>query len=203
MSRQQQQNLRRRSGDGAGTNRRKLSEAERGVSTPPGPSLLDLKTIYEGPAGRHTSRMLHKTSLVITNRTVEIEREGANVMLTALTCGCWYLCFQTASIEIYEVRDCTRLQLLLLLLLLLQQQLCRRLFLAAFPAARNPPLLSPPPPAASPPAPRSHHAAWRSHDHAPALLLPDAAATHPDAVPEGRCHHRGDPAARALRPWQV
>ena len=47
--------------------------------------------------------MLHKTSLVITNRTVEIEREGANVFLTALTCGCWYLCFQTASIEIYEV----------------------------------------------------------------------------------------------------
>jgi hypothetical protein len=48
--------------------------------------------------------MLHKTSLVITNRTVEIEREGANVFLTALTCGCWYLCFQTASIEIYELQ---------------------------------------------------------------------------------------------------
>ena len=100
MSRQQQ-NLRRRSSD---SNRRKLSEAERGVSTPPGPSLLDLKTIYEGPAGRHTSRLLHKTSLVITNRTVEIEREGANLPLTILTCGCWYLCFQTASIEIYELQ---------------------------------------------------------------------------------------------------
>ena len=100
MSRQQQ-NLRRRSSD---SNRRKLSEAERGVSTPPGPSLLDLKTIYEGPAGRHTSRLLHKTSLVITNRTVEIEREGANLPLTMLTCGCWYLCFQTASIEIYELQ---------------------------------------------------------------------------------------------------
>jgi hypothetical protein len=48
--------------------------------------------------------MLQKTSLVITNRTVEIECEGANFFMTALTCGCWYMCCRTASIEIYELQ---------------------------------------------------------------------------------------------------
>ena len=65
--------------------------------------LLELKTIYEGPGGKRSSRMLHKTTIIVTNRTVEIEREGANIYMTLLTLGCWYFCFQTASIEIYEV----------------------------------------------------------------------------------------------------
>jgi hypothetical protein len=47
---------------------------------------------------------MYKTSLVITNRTVEIERDGANLFFTALTCGIWYLCCQSASIEIYEIQ---------------------------------------------------------------------------------------------------
>jgi hypothetical protein len=67
------------------------------------PRLLELKTIYEGPGGKSTARMLHSTMVIVTNRTVEIEREGANACLTALTLGCWYFFFQTASIEIYEV----------------------------------------------------------------------------------------------------
>jgi hypothetical protein len=66
---------------------------------------MGFKTIYQGPSGLRCSRLLHKTSLVITNRTVEIEREGANAYLTALTCGCWYLCFQTASFEIFELQE--------------------------------------------------------------------------------------------------
>ena len=64
--------------------------------------MLDLRTIYEGPAGPRTNKMLWKTTLVITNRCVEIEREGANALLSCLTLGCWYFMFQTATIEIYE-----------------------------------------------------------------------------------------------------
>lgn len=70
---------------------------------PPGPSLLELKTIYEGPGGEASGRFLKKTTIIVTNRTVEIEREGANVCMTFITLGCWYMFFQTASIEIYEV----------------------------------------------------------------------------------------------------
>ena len=69
---------------------------------PDRPSMLDLRTIYEGAAGKRTNRMLWKTTLVITNRCVEIEREGANAILSCLTMGCWYFMFQTATIEIYE-----------------------------------------------------------------------------------------------------
>jgi hypothetical protein len=74
------------------------------MGDPPGPSLLELKTIYEGPGGEATNRFLKKTTIIVTNRTVEIEREGVNVCMTFLTLGCWYMFFQTASIEIYEVR---------------------------------------------------------------------------------------------------
>jgi cbb3-type cytochrome oxidase subunit 3 len=73
--------------------------------------LLELKTIYEGPGGKRSSRLLHKTTIIVTNRTVEIEREGANVWLTLLTLGCWYFCFQTASIEIYELNRISSLYL--------------------------------------------------------------------------------------------
>ena len=76
------------------------------------PSRIDeLKTIYEGPAGPRTRRALHKTTVIITNKTVEVEREGANVAMTILTLGCWYFCFQTASIEIYELNRITSLYL--------------------------------------------------------------------------------------------
>ena len=52
---------------------------------PDRPSMLDLRTIYEGAAGKRTNRMLWKTTLVITNRCVEIEREGANAILIFLS----------------------------------------------------------------------------------------------------------------------
>ena len=45
-----------------------------------------------------------RPTIIVTNRTVEIEREGVNVFLTVITCGCWYVFFQTASIEIYELQ---------------------------------------------------------------------------------------------------
>jgi hypothetical protein len=99
--------LRRRSSD---TSRRKYSDAERGGRSS-GPNLMDLKTLYEGPSGKRASKMLYKTTLVITNQTVEIEREGANACASLLTCGCWYFCFQTTSVEIYELQ---RLQTLYL-----------------------------------------------------------------------------------------
>ena len=89
------------------TSRRKGSYGSRRRASEPKqqePTLLELKTIYEGPCGPASKKLLHKTSLVITNRTVEIEREGANLIMSILTCGCWYACFQTASIEIYELQ---------------------------------------------------------------------------------------------------
>ena len=67
------------------------------------PALWELKTIYEGPGGKVVGRLMHSTTIMVTNRTVESEREGANCMLTTFTLGCWYFFFQTASIEIYEV----------------------------------------------------------------------------------------------------
>ena len=77
----------------------------------PGPSLLELKTIYEGPGGEASGRFLKKTTIIVTNRTVEIEREGANVCMTFITLGCWYMFFQTASIEIYELTRISKLEM--------------------------------------------------------------------------------------------
>jgi hypothetical protein len=65
--------------------------------------VFELKTFYEGPGGAKSSRFLKTTTIIATNRTVEIEREGPNVFLTIITLGCWYM-FSHASIEIYEVR---------------------------------------------------------------------------------------------------
>jgi hypothetical protein len=55
-----------------------------------------------------------RSHLFVTNctryrstRTVEIEREGANLFMTILTLGLWFIFFQSASIEIYEVRSCS------------------------------------------------------------------------------------------------
>jgi len=75
------------------------------------PNLLELKTIYEGPGGKRSGKFLHRTTIIVTNRTVEIEREGANCAMSVLTCGCWFFFFQTASIEIYELQRITSLYL--------------------------------------------------------------------------------------------
>jgi hypothetical protein len=64
--------------------------------------VFELKTFYEGPGGPKSSRFLKTTTIIATNRTVEIEREGPNVFLTLITFGCWMM-FSHASIEIYEV----------------------------------------------------------------------------------------------------
>lgn len=74
-------------------------------------NLLELKTIYEGPCGPRSGKIMHKTTIIVTNRTVEIEREGANCCLSVLTLGCWFFFFQTASIEIYELQRITSLYL--------------------------------------------------------------------------------------------
>ena len=56
--------------------------------------------------------MLHRTTVIITEKTIEIEREGANLCLTLLTLGLWYFCFQTASISIYELSHVRSLNLI-------------------------------------------------------------------------------------------
>jgi hypothetical protein len=75
------------------------------------PRLLELKTTYEGPCGSASEKWLHRSTLIVTNRTIEIEREGANCALSVLTLGCWWAVFQTASIEIYELDFVTGLEL--------------------------------------------------------------------------------------------
>jgi hypothetical protein len=50
--------------------------------------------------------------VIVTDKTIEIEREGANPLLTLLTLGLWYFCFQTASISIYEINHITALNLI-------------------------------------------------------------------------------------------
>jgi hypothetical protein len=65
-------------------------------------SMFELKTFYEGPGGPKCSRACKTTTIIATNRTVEIEREGPNVVMAILTLG--FCCmFSQASIEIYEV----------------------------------------------------------------------------------------------------
>eukprot|EP00937_MAST-01D_sp_MAST-1D-sp2_P003313 g3313.t1 len=76
---------------------------------PPQPDLFQVRTLYEGPAGPKSAEMLKTKKLVITSRAVEIETEGANACMTALTLGCWYFFFQTCSIEIFELTRVTSL----------------------------------------------------------------------------------------------
>ena len=94
--------LRRRSSGGAkelyGT-----GSASNQRAASPRNGLHDLRTIYEGPVGSHAEQMCHKTTLIVTNKTVEFEREGANCFLSFLTLGLWWFFFQTATIEIYEL----------------------------------------------------------------------------------------------------
>ena len=65
---------------------------------------LDLQSIYDGPGGRGTNKLLYKTHLSITNRTVEIEREGVSLLIAFLTCGIAYFFCQKVSVEIYELQ---------------------------------------------------------------------------------------------------
>ena len=55
---------------------------------------------------------MYRTTIIITDKTIEIEREGANPLLTLLTLGLWYFCFQTASISIYELSHVVSLNLI-------------------------------------------------------------------------------------------
>ena len=80
-------------------------------SASPRSDLHDLRTIYEGPVGAHAEYMCHHTTLIVTNKTVEFEREGANCILSFLTLGLWWFFFQTATIEIYELERVSALLL--------------------------------------------------------------------------------------------
>jgi len=48
---------------------------------------------------------------IVTNINVQIEREGANFLMSVLTFGLWYVFFQDASIDIYELRRISNLYL--------------------------------------------------------------------------------------------
>eukprot|EP00937_MAST-01D_sp_MAST-1D-sp2_P000841 g841.t1 len=95
----------------ASSPRRKSTKARKKVKKRPSaaqalaaqPGLLELRTIYEGPVGRRGEKLFHKSTLIVTNRTIEIEREGAHWFGTLITFGLWYFMFQTATIEIYEL----------------------------------------------------------------------------------------------------
>ena len=59
--------------------------------------------LYEGPAGYSSGRLCQSTRLVITTRTIEIERDGVECVPAVLTCGLWSMCCTTSTIEIYEL----------------------------------------------------------------------------------------------------
>ena len=96
-------------GGGGGSSSSMFSKRRSTAGMPP--RLLELKTTYEGPCGPASEKWLHRSTLIVTNRTIEIEREGANCALSVLTLGCWWAVFQTASIEIYELDFVTGLEL--------------------------------------------------------------------------------------------
>ena len=85
--------------EGASGKRRSSGERKRRTSA----SLLELKTTYEGPCGTRSEKWLHRSTLIVTNRTIEIEREGANFVLSMLTLGCWWAMFQ-----VYECDEAGR-----------------------------------------------------------------------------------------------
>ena len=65
--------------------------------------------LYEGPAGYKSGRLCQTTRLVITTRTIEIERDGVDCVPAVLTCGLWSMCCTTSSIEIYELEMIVKL----------------------------------------------------------------------------------------------
>jgi hypothetical protein len=97
--------LRRWSGSHSGR-RRSSGErrARRRSSDRPEGDPDDERIIYEGPAGLRSSRMMYKTTITITDWSIEVEREGANVVLTLMTLGCWYCVCQTVTTTVHRVR---------------------------------------------------------------------------------------------------
>ena len=63
-------------------------------------SLLSVETIYEGTGGKKSNKVPYRTTFIITNRAIEVEIEGANLVLSILTCGLWYMFFQSTTIEV-------------------------------------------------------------------------------------------------------
>ena len=66
--------------------------------------------MYEGPAGYSSGRLCQSTRLVITTRTIEIERDGVECVPAVLTCGLWSMCCTTSTIEIYELEMIVKLE---------------------------------------------------------------------------------------------
>ena len=79
--------------------RRRSSAGSVGDSVP-----RSLLPIYDGPGGPATNRLTYKTHLVITSRTVEIERDGVSLPFAILTCGAALFFCATASVEIFELQ---------------------------------------------------------------------------------------------------
>jgi hypothetical protein len=80
-------------------------------SSDPSKDDTDEVVFYEGPSGPRTGRMFHETTIMVTDWSVEVEREGAHPVLSILTLGLWYWLFQTISTEVFELERVTELEL--------------------------------------------------------------------------------------------
>ena len=133
--------LRRRSAEGprriSDTDRRRISDVERGAngtwrgevleydtrcrhhsartgrrrSSDPNKDDTDEVILYEGAGGKHSQSMFYTTTLMVTDWSVEVEREGANPLLTVLTLGLWFWLFQTVSTEVFELERVVELEM--------------------------------------------------------------------------------------------
>ena len=63
--------------------------------------------LFDGYAGEKTNKLLHITKVTCTTQTIEIERYGADVVMTLLTLGAWFFYCKTNELEVYAVEDFT------------------------------------------------------------------------------------------------
>jgi hypothetical protein len=63
------------------------------------------ETIFDGFAGDETSRLLQITKITMTTSTIEIERYGANALMTILTLGVWFFYCKTERLDTYAIED--------------------------------------------------------------------------------------------------
>jgi hypothetical protein len=53
------------------------------------------ETIFDGFAGDKTSRVLQITKVTVTTSTIEVERYGADALMTMITLGVWFFYCKT------------------------------------------------------------------------------------------------------------
>ena len=78
-------------------------------ATKVGRSLPPTEQAFLTPVFLPSRAVPYRTTFIITNRAIEVEIEGANLLLSILTCGLWYMFFQSTTIEICELEKISRL----------------------------------------------------------------------------------------------